>query len=143
RRGAWGWPASGAGVGVRTAAGILGSVRSWAVMVVGVGAVGVGGAATIRRLGDWEGVEMLMDHLPRDAQRVVVSAAFPDEVRDLIDRRVKRALTYPAESVIVEERNVPVTGHVGFVLAREAEKLDILARQLAHAREEEGHPPPV
>src|SRR5690606_8463953 len=89
---------------------------------------------------EWEKVDAVLDLAPRDAQRVVFSSAFPEEVEDLVARRVKRAIRYPPEPALAEDRAQPTHGEIGFVLATEREKLDLLTRQLGGSREP-GAPP--
>ncbi len=141
--GSWGLPIAAAEILVTPPADILEEVRASAVKLESLEAVVVDGASTIQQLGDWERVDTLLDHVPRDAQRVLFSAAFPDEVQDLIDRRVKRALTYPPEAALAEEPAEPREGTVGFVLARGGDKLEVLARQLAQPKEDAGAPPVI
>lgn len=139
--GTWATSASEAEILVTPAADLMSAVRSSALKLNDVETVVIDGASSIAELGDWEAVDSVMELLPRDAQRVVFSPAFTLPVQDLVERRVKRALSYPAESVIPEER-AAATGQIGYVLVSEREKIDVLARQLRGPREE-GGPPPV
>ncbi|HET7320941.1 MAG TPA: DbpA RNA binding domain-containing protein [Longimicrobiaceae bacterium] len=139
--GAWGLPLDQAEVVVSPVADAMQAVRGSSLKLDALEAVVVDGAAAIAKLGEWERVDTLLDLIPRDAQRVVVSASFPAEVEDLIDRRVKRALRYPAEAALAEEREQPTEGEIGFVVVPEHEKLDVLVRQLTG--KEEGSLPPV
>jgi ATP-dependent RNA helicase DeaD len=139
--GSWSTAASGAEVLVTTASDLMGAVRSSALKLEQVETIVIDGAATISELGDWESVDAVLDLIPRDAQRVVFSPAFTLQVQDLVERRVKRALSYPAESVLAEERG-STTGSIGYVLVSEREKIDVLARQLREPRDA-GDSPPV
>jgi ATP-dependent RNA helicase DeaD len=140
--GSWGTGAREAEVLVSPAGELMGAVRGSSLKLEDVEAVVVDGAATIAELGDWDAVDAMLDLLPRDAQRVVLSAAFPERVQDLVDRRVKRALLYPAEAVLPEDR-APVEGAIGYVLVTGREKLEVLARQLTGPKEEGGAPPVI
>jgi ATP-dependent RNA helicase DeaD len=140
--GGWGTSLADAHILVAAAGDVMGSVRSSSVKLDDVEAVVIDGAGMIVDLGDWEQVDSLLDLLPRDAQRVVVSPAFPPLVEDLIDRRVKRALRFPPEAAVRDERDVaPVEGTVAYVLASEREKLDLLSSQLGGR--EANSPPPI
>ncbi|HET8653926.1 MAG TPA: DbpA RNA binding domain-containing protein, partial [Longimicrobiaceae bacterium] len=139
--GGWGTTPADADLLVSPIEEVMQSVRGSAVKLGALETVVVDGASAIAQLGGWDRVDTLLDLVPRDAQRVVVSAAFPEEVNDLIERRVKRALRYPPEAALPEEREVPAEGQVGYVLVSEQEKLDVLGRQLAG--KEPGAPPPV
>jgi ATP-dependent RNA helicase DeaD len=138
--GSWGTPAEAAGVVVGTPAGVLGQVRSSNLKLDGIQAVVIDGASTIHELGELEPLETLLDHVPRDAQRVLLTAAFPAEITELIDRRVKRALRYPSEAAVPEQHPAPTEGSIGYVLVPEAQKLELLARALS-GRSVGGTPP--
>lgn len=140
--GAWGTALADAEVVVAPVAEVTRAVRASALKLEGLEAVVIDGASVIAELADWEAVDALLDLVPRDAQRVVISAEISDAVEDLVDRRVKRALRYPSEAALPEERNAPIEGRIGYVLVTAAEKLDVLARQLA-PREESGAPPVI
>lgn len=141
--GSWGTATSQAEVVVTPVADIMEGVRGSAVKLDSLEAVVVDGAAAIHQLGDWERVDTLLDLVPRDAQRVVVSPSFPAEVSELIDRRVKRALRWPAEPAVPEEApQQKPAGSIGYVLVPGSNKLEVLARQLSQGKEE-GGPPPV
>ena len=139
--GAWGTPVAEAGVVVAPVADALAAVRASGLKLESLEAVVVDGAAEIHALGDWDDVDALLDLVPRDAQRVLVSASFPDAVDDLVDRRVKRALRYPSEAALPEARTAAAEGVVGYVVVSAAEKLEVLTRQLTQPRE--GGAPPV
>ncbi|MDP9349283.1 MAG: DEAD/DEAH box helicase, partial [Gemmatimonadota bacterium] len=140
--GSWGTAAAQAEVVVGAPEELLGAVRGSTLKLDTLEAVILDGASDIQALGGWEAVETIMDHAPRDAQRVVVSAAFTPEIDDLIDRRVKRALRYPAEPALPDEvEPQPMQGTVGYALVGEREKLEVVARFLTHPRE--GEAPPI
>ena len=139
--GSWGTAPSLAEVLVGAPADIMDGVRASELKLDELEAVVLDGAAEIRELGGWEGVETLMDHIPREAQRVVISGAFPAEVEDLVDRRVKRALRYPAEPAIPDAEQPALVGSVAYGLVPEGRKTDTLARLLAERRE--GGAPPI
>jgi ATP-dependent RNA helicase DeaD len=137
----WGTRASEAQILAAAPADVMEAVRTSALKLDELEAVVIDGAGTISDLGDWEQVDSLLDLIPRDAQRVVVSASMPEPVEDLIERRVKRALRVPAEAAVREERDgAPIEGSVAYVIATEREKLELLAGQL-HDREPGSSPP--
>ncbi len=138
--GSWGTPPALAEVLVAAPGDVLDAVRGSAVKLDGVEAVVLDGAFEIQELGGWEAVETLLDHAPRDAQRVVVTAAFTPEIEDLVDRRVKRALRWPPQAA-VPEAEAPPEGSVGYALVPEGQKTETLARLLGEARG--GGAPPV
>lgn len=139
--GSWGTAPSLAEVLVGAPADVMEGVRGSELKLDELEAVVLDGAAEIRELGGWEAVETLMDHVPREAQRVVISGAFPPEVDDLVDRRVKRALRFPAEPAIPDAEQPALEGSVAYGLVPEGRKTDTLARLLAERRE--GGAPPI
>lgn len=139
--GAWGTRIDGAELLLGTPDDVMGSVRSSALKLDEVEAVVVDDASSIVTIGGWESVDAIIDLIPRDAQRVVISGALPDEVEDLVERRVKRAIRYPVEPAIPgEQPATPIQGQIGYVVVSEKQKLEVLARQLS-APEEGGIPP--
>jgi ATP-dependent RNA helicase DeaD len=141
--GGWGTPLSEADVVVATPVEAMRAVRSSGLKLEGLEALVLDGASDLEAAGGWDATETLFDHVPRDAQRVVVSSRFTDAVDDLIARRVKRALRWPPQPAVPEEAEpTPVTGVVGYVLVSEREKTDVLARLLG-GRGEGGTAPVV
>jgi ATP-dependent RNA helicase DeaD len=139
--GAWGTHIDAAEVLVGTPGQVMDAVRSSSLKLEQLEAVVIDGASTVAALGEWEAADALLDLVPRDAQRVVISAALPEEVEDLVERRVKRAIRYPAEPAIAAEGPPPpLEGQVGYVLLSERQKLEVLARQLTSPKES-GTPP--
>jgi ATP-dependent RNA helicase DeaD len=138
--GTWGATAREAEILVSPVTELMSAVRGSELKLDDVEAVVVDGASTIAELGDWEAVDAAMELLPRDAQRVVFTPAMTLPVQDLAERRVKRALSYPAESVIPEDR--VSTGTLGYVLVADREKVNTVARQLRGPRGD-GGPAPV
>ncbi|MQA88786.1 MAG: DEAD/DEAH box helicase [Gemmatimonas sp.] len=140
----WGTTPDDAAIVVADAATIMRAVRASEIKLDRLEAIVVDGASAILELGDWEKVDALLDLIPRDAQRVVFSASFPEPVEDLIARRVKRALRYPAEPAIADgpSHQPGAGGVVGFVIASVVRKLAILTQQL-RARNPEGPPPTI
>ncbi len=137
---AWGTPAAEAGVLVGPPGDLMGAVRSSSLKLDDVEALVIDGASALLGLGQLEQVDALMDLIPRDAQRVLISAGLPAAVEDLVERRLKRALRYPAEPAIPGLAERPeAEGVVGYVVVREEAKLALLAAQLG--RREQGSPP--
>jgi len=140
--GAWGTRIDSAELLLGTPDDIMGAVRSSALKLDDVEAVVVDGASSIVTIGGWEAVDALLDLIPRDAQRVVISGALTEEVEDLVERRVKRAIRYPAEPAIPgEQPATPLQGQIGYVIVSDQQKLEVLARQLASPQE--GAAPPI
>ncbi|HEX6913567.1 MAG TPA: DEAD/DEAH box helicase, partial [Longimicrobium sp.] len=130
--GGWGTPTEEAEVLAATPAEVVEAVRASAVKLEGLEAVVVDGAAEIESVGGWEALETLFDHVPRDAQRVIVTAQTSDAVDDLASRRVKRAIRHPATAADPrsQEPAPEPSATVGYVPVPERDKLDTVARIL-------------
>lgn len=139
--GGWGTDPATAEIVVAPAADAMSAVRSSVLKLDAAESVVIDGASVILEVGGWDQVDAVLDLVPRDAQRVLISAAFPDEVQDVADRRVKKALAFPSEAALPEERPTGAEGTINYVPVRAAEKLDTLVRQLAQPKE--GELPPV
>ncbi len=137
----WGTRPGEAAIIIAAAGDIMDSVRSSAVKLESLEAIVIDGASAILELGHWGEVDGLMDLLPPRTQRVLISTTLKGEVEDLAGRRVKKALRYPSEAAIPEGVQAEPENTAGYVLAGDAEKLDLLATQL-HSREQ-GSAPPV
>jgi ATP-dependent RNA helicase DeaD len=140
--GGWGTRSEAADVLVATPGEVMEAVRTSAVKLEALEAVVVDGAAEIESLGGWESLETLFDHVPRDAQRVIVTSQMSDAVEDLASRRVKRAIRYPsapADPASMEPVAAP-TATVGYVPVGAGDKMDMVARLLGGGR---GDTPPV
>jgi ATP-dependent RNA helicase DeaD len=136
--GAWGIALAEADVVVATPGDALRAVRGSEVKLDSLEAVVVDGASLAEAMGEWEALETLFDHVPRNAQRVVLTPETTPAVDDLVDRRVKRALRYPPQAALADQAQQPeARGVVGYVVVSEREKVDVLARLLG------GGAPPV
>jgi ATP-dependent RNA helicase DeaD len=140
--GGWGTRTEEAEVLAATPGEVVEAVRASAVKLESVEAVVVDGAAEIESLGGWEALETLFDHVPRDAQRIIITAQATDAVDDLASRRVKRAIRYPttAADPASQEPAAEPSATVGYVPVPERDKLDTLARTLGGGA---GGEPPV
>ncbi|HYR06873.1 MAG TPA: DEAD/DEAH box helicase [Longimicrobium sp.] len=140
--GGWGTRSEAADVLVATPGEVMEAVRTSAVKLEGLEAVVIDGAAEIESLGGWEALETLFDHVPRDAQRVIVTSEVTDAVEDLASRRVKRAIRYPvaaADPKSMEPEAAP-TATIGYVPVGKRDKMDVVARLLGGGS---GGTPPV
>lgn len=137
----WGTGVAGADILVAPIDLLMGEVRSAAIKLDAVEAVILDDAGSVFQLGGGEQLDAMLDLVPRDAQRVVIASTFPADLIDLIDRRVKKALRYPAEPAVADTREIEYVGTIGYVIAPAGEKLRILAGQLAGR--EGGAPPPI
>lgn len=139
----WGTPVAEAAILFGTPADLLLRVQGSRVKLDSVEAVVVDGAAAMVELDEWEHVDELLDIVPRDAQRVLISPSLPLPVEELIERRVKRALRYPAgaAAAAAREESGDAGQSLGYVLVPEPQKFALLAAQLGGG--ETGGPPPV
>lgn len=136
-----GWAADAGGADVLVAAPetALAAVRASALKLTGLEVLVIDGASLIHGLGGWQAVDTLLDHVPKEAQRVVFTARITDQIEDLIERRVKKAHRYPAEAAI-GSGSTPTAGEAGYVLVPERDKIEILARLLASPRQQSAPP---
>ncbi|MDQ3556421.1 MAG: DEAD/DEAH box helicase, partial [Gemmatimonadota bacterium] len=139
--GAWAMESAAADVIVASPADALAAVRGSGLKLDALEALVVDGASDILALGGRDAVESLLDHAPRDAQRVVLSAVTTSEVEDLVDRRVKRALRFPSEPAVTGGPAPAMEGSLGYTIVAEGEKTEMLIRLLRAPRE--GETPPV
>ncbi|CAN5648560.1 DEAD/DEAH box helicase [soil metagenome] len=134
--GNWGTGATEADLLVATPEQALAEVQASELKLESVVVLVVDDVAGIEALGGLPTPETVLDNLPRETQRVVVSSAFSGATADMVDRRVKRALRYPPEPAVpAEAEQPPQQGRVGYVLIPDAERLDVLARIIAEAEE--------
>lgn len=137
----WGTASGDADVLVATPAEVMQSVRGSGVKLEGLEAVVIDGASEIESVGGWESLETLFDHVPRDAQRVLVTSEATSGVDDLVDRRIKRALRYPPTPAVAEAGPAAeATGVVGYVIVTDREKIEVVARVLGGERGEDAPP---
>lgn len=136
----WATGVADAEVVVAAPADALAAVRSSELKLDALDALVVDGASDVLALGGAEAVETLLDHTPRDAQRVVFSAAADPAVDDLVERRVKRAVHFPPEPAVPDAQEPPTEGSIGYSVVPDGSRLDALLRLLA-AREP--GPPPI
>ncbi|MHC4924946.1 MAG: DEAD/DEAH box helicase, partial [Planctomycetota bacterium] len=104
----------------------------------GVQALVVDEAAVLESLEGLEGVERVLDYLPKEAQRVVTSLPVTPGIQDFMERHARRAATVP--SIQKTGADVEAPTHRGDVLfrittgAKEADLLDVVATVLEDAR---------
>ncbi|MDR0787195.1 MAG: DEAD/DEAH box helicase [Gemmatimonadota bacterium] len=139
---AWGVVASEGDLVVTSVTGAMEAIGNSTLKLEKLESIVIDGADGIVALGDGDVLDSLFDLVPRDAQRIVLAARFTAGLDDLVDRRVKRALRYPAEPAIPSGVPEPTTGSIHYLVASEGEKLRLLATQLAATRTS-GVPPVV
>ena len=132
----WATAVADAEILVATPAAALEAVQGSTLKLSGVEVVVIDGASAMLTLGSLETADTLLDHLPRDSQRLIFSAEVDGEVEDLAERRVKRALRYPPSAAVTRGAAEP-EGELGYVLVPEGEKLELLTRFLLQPREDE------
>lgn len=136
----WATEAAGAEVVVAAPADALAAVRGSDLKLEELETLVVDGASDILGLGGGGALETLIDHAPREAQRVVLSSVSDAATEDLVDRRVKRAVRFPVEPAVPDEEQPQLEGTISYTIVSETAKLEALVRLLA-ARE--GAPPVV
>lgn len=130
----WADPAeTGAGIVVGSPAELVAAVQGSRLKLEGVEALVLDGASSIFSLEGGDNVETLASLVPRDAQRVVVTADLGGGVEDFADRHLRRALRIPPvpqelPEVPVEERPVR---RLDYQVVVEGEKLQAAALLIA------------
>lgn len=137
----WGIAAAEGDIVVTSVTEAMDAIRASTLKLDDLESIVVDGADGLMALGDQEVLDSLFDLVPRDAQRIVFAAGFTPDLNDLIDRRVKRAIRYPAEPAVTPHRPEEPTGTIHYLVAPEGEKFRLLATQLAAERGD--GPPPV
>jgi ATP-dependent RNA helicase DeaD len=87
----------------------------------------VDGASTIQRTTGLEELESLLEFLPRDGQRVVVSLPMTPEVEDFVERHVKRAVHVPPQAALADAAESPRRGEIRFRIVEEPKEDHALA----------------
>jgi ATP-dependent RNA helicase DeaD len=129
-----GWSEAGAMLLVGTTQSLMRGVQRSIVKLDAVRAVVVDGAAQIHALGGGQELEALLQVVPRDAQRVIISAELTPDVVHLAEAHARRALHVPARSADPLAPTPAVRhpeGDVGYVIAAGNERFELLARLLA------------
>lgn len=86
-----------ASVLVATPGDVLDGLAEARLTLEGVEALVVDGAAILEKLGGLDELESVIEALPAEAQRVVVSLPVTPAVRDFVERHVRRAVTVPPQ----------------------------------------------
>lgn len=116
----WARPEEGVDVIVASPSAALREVEAARLKLDAVEAFVLDGASAVAELGSGEPVETLTLSLPRDAQRVLLSAEFSEAVEDYIERHVRRALRIPSRSETAEGAGRAGGGAVGYIVVDEA-----------------------
>ncbi len=90
-----GWTERDVDVLVLTPAAAAAAVRASALKLDGLHAIVVRDLDTVLETGQREDLETVIDIVPGNAQRVVVTGRFTDRVDSFIERHVRRAMTVP------------------------------------------------
>lgn len=138
----WGIPAGEVGMLVAAAADAMEAIRLSTVKLDSLRSLVIDGASEIQNLGAWSDVDAILDLIPRDAQRVLLTAEWKDEIEDIADRRIKKALRYPAGRSDGAAAKDATDATLAYVVVGSDGKLELLAAQLRN-REAGGAPPVI
>lgn len=136
----WSRGADGADLLVAAPDAALREVQGARLKLGSLHAVVLDDAASIMELDADDALETLLASSPADAQRVLVSARFPDAVDDFVERHVRKALRIPSRPATGRDADVEPVGSLGYAVAVEADK-PVVAAELITARD--GARPPV
>jgi ATP-dependent RNA helicase DeaD len=130
-----GWKLGG-DVIVLTPAQALRAVQESALKLEAVQVLVVTDASGLYALGYGEPLETLIALVPREAQRVVTSAALTDGVEKLIEAHARRALTVPPRPAApLPARSPEPLGQIGYLVVQEDAKPALLARLFENTAE--------
>jgi ATP-dependent RNA helicase DeaD len=97
-----------------TAEGLLAAQRSGKLALESIQALVVDAGAAVERTGALAIVETLLEYLPRECQRIVLSLPMTDAVADFASRHLRRAVHVPPEATADTRESVPDRGNVNF-----------------------------
>ncbi len=97
---------------VATPGDVMERLAGGGLTLEGVGAVVVDGAAHLEELGAMDDVEAIVDAIPPEAQRVIVTLPATPGVLDFVGRHVRRAVTVPPQDAEGAGTQVPRRGTV-------------------------------
>jgi ATP-dependent RNA helicase DeaD len=131
-----GWRVQGAAVLVTSAQRALEGVQSSTLKLEELQALVVVDAAELFALGGADALGTLLPLVPRDAQRIIVTAQLGPELEHFIEAHARRALTVPARAAD-PQMAMPQqpAGQIGYMVVAETEKPEMLARLLEGANE--------
>jgi ATP-dependent RNA helicase DeaD len=109
-----------------TAGELLVAARSAQLDLGEVQALVLDGASATQRIVGLEDVETLLEYLPREGQRVVVSLPVTSEVSDFVERHVKRAVHVPPQAAVQSSDDAPQRGAVRFRIVDEPKEVAAL-----------------
>jgi ATP-dependent RNA helicase DeaD len=131
RAAAAGWRADGADVLVTTPDRAMGDIGGSALKLGALQVLVVLDLSDQLALQHGEALNTISSLVPRDAQRIIVSASLEGEAERFIETHVRRALTIPARAADpASEQPREAIGQLGYLVLDEAEKPALLARLL-------------
>ena len=124
------WPAADtATILVASAEKLLESVQSSALKLEGIESVVIDNAAATMKLATEPALETILSSLPKDGQRIIISADMNDAVRKLAESHARKALTFPARAAVENESQAGEPDFtVKYTIAANEKKSDIIAR---------------
>jgi ATP-dependent RNA helicase DeaD len=128
-----GWSSAGADVLAATPAGLVAAVGRSALKLENVKAIVIEGAALHFALGGGDALDTMMPTLPREAQRIIITATLTAEVERFAEAHLRRAMHVPARLADPEYEApaaVHPSGTLSYVVASAADMVDALARVL-------------
>jgi ATP-dependent RNA helicase DeaD len=127
-----GWRPLHADVVVASAQRALEAVQTSELKLDDVQTLVVTDAGEIYALGSGAALDTIVSLVPKDAQRVVVSASLDGDVHTFIETHVRRALTVPARPAAPPRTPAAAEplGQIGYMIVEDLAKIDTLARLL-------------
>jgi ATP-dependent RNA helicase DeaD len=130
---AGGWPRRAVHLVVASPDVAVAAIRDSSLKLESLAALVVDGADQMAALDQWTALETVLEAAPGDAQRVLVTGRFNEEIDGLIERHVRRALTIPPRPLDGEGAAEAASAGVvlGLVTVTEADKPAALVSLLA------------
>ncbi|HEX6133625.1 MAG TPA: DEAD/DEAH box helicase [Longimicrobiales bacterium] len=127
-----GWRARGSDVLVTTSQRALEGVETSELKLDGVQALVITDASELLALGGGAVLETVVSLIPRDAQRVLTSAAVTADIERFIEAHMRKALTVPSRPAAPARspETVESLGQIGYMIVDESAKPEALARLL-------------
>lgn len=127
-----GWKPGPADVLVAPLAGVADALAASALKLEHVAIMVLEGLSTLLALEDGTSLEAVMASVPRDAQRILVSAEYDRNADQFATAHARRAMRVPVRAS--EQTTVEPSAMVSYRVTPEASKLDVLSTEIAGRR---------
>lgn len=113
---------------VTTPFSALQGLQGAALKVHGLRTLVIDGASAMLASDGPELLEAILDHAPSDGQRILLAPEFDERLHKFAERRVKRAMHYPAAPAVDRGQAAPALGSIAYVVVSANERIEVLTR---------------